>query len=133
MPVTILIVDDDPDDLWLFCEALHEIDPSYRCLTALNGIEALQLLENLVVAPDFIFIDLNLPFMSGRECLIELKKTPRLANIPVIIYSTSKLKTDIDEVYKLGAVFFLTKPNSFQDIVKKVSAILAGKWEEIDY
>ncbi len=133
MPVTILIVDDDPDDLWLFCEALHEIDPSYRCLTALNGIEALQLLENLVVAPDFIFMDLNLPFMSGRECLIDLKKNPRLANIPVIIYSTSKLKTDIDEVYKLGAVHFLTKPNSFQDIVKKVSAILAGKWEEIDY
>lgn len=131
MQITLLIVDDDPDDVELFCAAVYEINKTYRCITASNGKEALQLLQNAIIKPDFIFMDLNLPIMNGKECLKELKKTD-FANIPVIIYSTSKQKTDIEEVYRLGAIHFLTKPNSFRGIIKMISDILAGKWEEID-
>ncbi len=97
MQVTLLIVDDDPDDLWLF--SVYEINKGYRCITASNGKEALQLLQNAIVKPHYIFMDLNLPVMNGKECLREIKKKPRFADIPVIIYSTSKLKTDMEEVY----------------------------------
>ncbi len=133
MQITLLIVDDDPDDLWLFSEAVYEINKGYRCITASNGKEALQLLQNAIVKPHYIFMDLNLPVMNGKECLREIKKKPRFADIPVIIYSTSKLKTDMEEVYKLGATHFLTKPNSFHGIVKIISDVLKGKLEEIDH
>ena len=132
MQITLLIVDDDPDDLWLFCEAVYEINKASRCITACNGKEALQLLQNAIIKPDFIFMDLNLPFMNGKECLTELKKNSEFSDIPVIIYSTSKLQKDIDEVYKLGAAHFLSKPNSFRDIVKVVSNIVTGKLEEME-
>ncbi|HXL57870.1 MAG TPA: response regulator [Chitinophagaceae bacterium] len=133
MQITLLIVDDDPDDLWLFSEAVYEINKAYRCITASNGKEALQLLQNAIVKPHYIFMDLNLPVMNGKECLREIKKKPQFADIPVIIYSTSKLKTDMEEVYKLGAAHFLTKPNTFHDIVKIISDVLTGKLEEIDH
>jgi CheY-like chemotaxis protein len=129
MQTTLLIVDDDPDDIGLFREAVYEINKGYRCITASNGKEALQLLQNAIKNPDFIFMDLNLPIMNGKECLIELKKNPEFAGIPVIIYSTSKLQTDIEEVSKLGAAHFLTKPNTFREIIKMVSGILTGKIE----
>src|SRR6266498_4371797 len=102
-------------------------------LLLLTGKEALQLLQNAIVKPHYIFMDLNLPVMNGKECLREIKKKPRFADTPVIIYSTSKLKTDMEEVYKLGATHFLTKPNSFHGIVKIISDVLKGKLEEIDH
>jgi len=125
MPTTLLIVDDDNDDMALFCEAIHEINKTYRCITASNGLEALQLLKRAVKKPDFVFLDLNLPFMNGKECLAEIKSIPALVSIPVIIYTTSKLKKDIDEVYKLGAANFLTKPNSFREIIEMVSNVFS--------
>src|SRR5947207_8385078 len=131
MQFTILIVDDDDDDITLFCDAVHHINKAYRCIAASNGREALQLLQHAILKPDFIFMDLNLPFINGKECLTLIKKNPELAHIPVIIYSTSKLQTDIDEVYKLGAANFLTKPNSFREIIKMVSHILTEEKEKL--
>src|SRR5438874_13541995 len=101
--MTLLIIDDDPDDAGLLCAAVYKVNKEYHCNIASNGNEALQLLKDAIVTPDLIFMDLNLPLMNGKECLTELKKRPELKNIPVIVYSTSKLQTDIDEAYKLGA------------------------------
>jgi len=129
MQLTLLIVDDDNDDIALLCEAIHEINKDHCCLTASNGKEALQLLEQTIIKPDFIFMDLNLPFMNGKECLAAIKSKPELVHIPVIVYSTSKFQTDIDEVHKLGAAKFLTKPTSFRNMIKMVSDILKGKGE----
>ena len=101
MQLTLLIVDDDNDDITLFCDAVHEIDKTHQCITASNGKEALQLLQHEGKKPDFIFMDLNLPFINGKECLTQIKRKPEFVDIPIIIYSTSKLQKDIDDVYKL--------------------------------
>ena len=129
---TLLIVDDDPDDVQLFSEAVSGINNSFRCLSASNGEEALQLLKEAIIKPDFIFLDLNMPRMNGKQCLVQLKTDSQFADILVIIYSTSKVKKDIEDTLRLGAVSFLTKPNKFDHLVKAISYVLAGKWEKVN-
>ena len=69
------IADDDPDDQELFIEALLQIDAQCKCVTAFDGLEALnKLFSQTVYVPDFIFLDLNMPKMNGKECLVEIKK-----------------------------------------------------------
>ena len=129
---TFLIVDDDSDDYDFFCEAVSEIDSEARCFTAINGEDALKKLRIMAPQlPDFIFLDLNMPRMDGRECLLELKKDIKLRNIPVIIFTTSSAQKDIDDTMATGATYFLTKPSDFQSlrntiqfVMNKVSASL---------
>src|SRR4051794_40368807 len=111
---TFFIVDDDIDDQELFMEAVSEVDQSIECISASDCEEALDLLKSgKVVLPDMIFLDLNMPRLNGKQCLAELKRQANLKHIPVIIYSTSSEKKDIEETTKLGAAHFLTKPNKF--------------------
>jgi len=130
LPKTILIVDDDADDIELFCLAVGEIDDAIKCIHARTGEEALQLLrKNLLRKPDYIFLDLNMPRMNGKQCLGMIKKDPEFSEIPVIIYSTSKLPEDYKETKSLGAVHFLTKPSRHADLKKAISYVLEEKWE----
>ncbi|HEY0047074.1 MAG TPA: response regulator, partial [Flavobacterium sp.] len=78
--------------------------------------------------PDFIFLDLNMPEKGGKECLVEIRKHSKLKEIPVIIYSTSSSKKDIDDTYELGANLYITKPNSFTELRKAVRKIMALDW-----
>lgn len=122
----VLLIDDDPDDRDIFCEALHEVDVSAQCIAVQDGAEALGMLQSHDGAlPDFIFLDLNMPRLNGQQCLSEIKKTGSLLHIPVIIYTTSKQQQDIDETRSLGAAYFITKPNTFEGICKSIACVLA--------
>ena len=105
----LMIVDDDKDDRFFFRSAIRKKNPSYKCLEAEDGADALKQLRKAKHLPDFIFLDLNMPKMDGRECLKELKKDKLLKKIPVIIYSTSGNTVDAQVNKDLGADFFLTK------------------------
>lgn len=130
LPKILLIIDDDADDIELFCLAVGEIDKTIKCISARTGDEALLLLrKNLLRKPDYIFLDLNMPRMNGKQCLGMIKKHPEFSDIPVIIYSTSKLPQDYDETKALGAVHFLTKPSKHDDLKKAISYVLEEKWE----
>ena len=122
--MTLLIVDDDVDDLQFFIDAIGEIDPRIHCLTAFNGIEALMLLETHDSRPDYIFLDLNMPKMNGKQCLRHLKNSPLFRSIPVIIYSTSRRPEDSDEAREMGAAAFIVKPNKFFQLKSEISAVL---------
>jgi DNA-binding response OmpR family regulator len=115
------LIDDDLDDQEIFALALQEVDENFKCLTANSGYEALQKLSfaNSVV-PDYIFLDLNMPRMNGKECLIEIKKFEKLNKIPVIIYSTSSSQNDIIDAQRLGASNFITKPFSIAELTDKL-------------
>ena len=123
----ILIVDDDSDDVEIFCEAIAEINPTIKCESAENGEEALKLLRKpFQVLPDFIFLDLNMPRMNGKQCLAELKKDPRLKEIPVVVYTTSKLDEDFQETARLGAMLFITKPTRLTKLVETITFVLSA-------
>jgi CheY-like chemotaxis protein len=112
----MMIVDDDSDDTDLFCEALKEVDSSIKCLIARDGEEALNLLKNLTVLPDLIFLDINMPRMNGKTCFREIRKNPLLRNIPIVIYSTSARPDEIKEFESQGATF-MAKPSGYSDLV----------------
>jgi CheY-like chemotaxis protein len=124
--MTILNVDDDNEDIEIFCEAVRDIDPSILCLVAKSAEEALQILHSEIDLPSYIFLDINMPKIDGNTCLREIKKDSRLRKIPVIMYSTFSRRSDI-EVYKKLDADFLVKQNSYRELVTELKKVLGRK------
>lgn len=120
----ILNVDDDEEDIEIFCDAVREIDPSIICLVAKSSEEALRILDSDLELPAYIFLDINMPKVDGNSCLAEIKKDRRLSSIPVIMYSTHTRKSDIETYRQLNAGF-LVKQNSFHELVAELKKVLA--------
>jgi CheY-like chemotaxis protein len=118
------LIDDDADDRDIFLMALGEIDADIRFDYAINGKEGIEKLKNKKEdLPDFIFLDLNMQVMDGRECLRELKKIATVADIPVIIYSTTLNENIIYETLNMGAFDHIEKPTKIgvlKDYLKRV-------------
>lgn len=114
-PTNILLAEDDADDRDLFLEAVALVDPSIKVVTVDNGEKLMNRLRELP-SPDCIFLDLNMPKKNGKECLKEIKANEKTQLIPVIIYTTSLNKKDIEETYSRGATHFMRKPNSFREL-----------------
>jgi CheY-like chemotaxis protein len=128
--ITILLVDDDEDDRKLFFEAVKEVDDTILCVSAGNGQEALLYLKNMDnQLPDYIFLDLHMPGLSGQRCLEEIKKDARLAPVPVIVYTTSREVSESIALKKLGAVHFMSKPTLPDEVYYMVSFVLGEKWD----
>ena len=128
--MTILLIDDDMDDTLLFRKVVSDIDDAIYFLSAQDGKEALDFLHSAPTnLPDIIFLDLNMPKMNGKECLMLLKKDPLLKEIPVIIYTTSSLPKDKQETIAEGALCFITKPSSIADL-KKILQVITGSFPE---
>lgn len=119
----IVIADDDDDDKELFIEAMSYISNNIKVTTASNGKDLLDLLHTGAL-PDIIFMDLNMPVMSGFQCLSKIKQDPKLMVIPVLIYSTSANLEQIEETYLQGATRYIQKPSSFQNIKQLLRSIL---------
>lgn len=118
------IVDDDIDDQQFLAEALAENDPGCRCFTASNGSEAISyLIDAFIPMPDVIFLDLNMPILNGEQFLVILKQTSSLQHIPVIIYSTTSNKREMEEMKKRGASYFLVKTHSFKALREELASI----------
>ena len=127
--MTILIVDDDEDDRKLFIEATGELDNTINCLSAADGTEALGLLrDERNEVPDMIFLDLRMPGLTGEECLVEIKKEPRLAKVPVIVYTTSRDVRESIRLKQLGAAHFMSKPVSPEEVFYMVSFAIGSQW-----
>lgn len=124
----LFIIDDDTEDQEIFIEALREVDASVICNTAMNGEDAFHQLENMMVLPDLIFLDLNMPKLNGKQVLKELKRTDGVSEVPVIMYSTSFGPRDIEEIKQSGAAFYLLKPSRFDDLCKSLQEILSKDW-----
>lgn len=124
MKKNVFLVDDDRDDREIFIEALAEIDDSCKCFTAENGEEAINKLHAGAFVPDYIFLDLNMPRMNGRECLVQIKSINRLKETPVIIYTTSSLQREKEELVRLGASMFITKPANFHELCSSLKQVL---------
>lgn len=119
----ILYIDDDQEDREIFQEAISEIGP-YVCNVAVDGKQGIDALENFVVMPDYIFVDVNMPVMNGKQFLEKVKETPRLRSIPVIMYSTTNYAQERIEYFNLGARDVLVKPNTFHDICQLLRSVI---------
>ncbi len=112
----ILLVEDEAADAHLVKAALAENHILADLHHVLDGREALEYLRRqgpryaTARRPNLILLDLNMPRMDGRECLVALKSDPDLADIPVVVLTTSAVERDVLASYKLGAAGFITKP-----------------------
>ena len=120
----ILYIDDDAEDRDIFKEAIAAIDPSYICNVAHDGYQGLKALEEFVVMPDYIFVDVNMPRMSGKQFLSEIKKIPRLRSIPLIMYSTTNHQEEMQSYFNMGAHKVLVKANTFNGVCDIISATI---------
>ena len=125
-PATVFLIDDDADDREIFALAMAEIDPSYKCVTAKNGVEALETLNLGELKPDCIFLDLNMPRMNGKLCLEEIKKQSRLQQIPIVIYTTSSGTRDKEQLLAMGAFAFVTKPPEIDQLISLLKNIFSN-------
>jgi chemotaxis family two-component system response regulator Rcp1 len=127
-PIEILMVEDNPGDVRLTVEALKEGKVRNNFHTVEDGELALAFLRRQgdyakAPHPDLILLDLNLPKMSGREVLAEIKEDPELRRIPVVILTVSKAEQDILKSYNLHANCYITKPvdlDQFLEVVKSI-------------
>jgi two-component system, response regulator len=136
--IPILIADDDQDDLEMIQEALKEsrLLNNIHCVN--DGEELMDYLHHrgkfsdpvLNPTPGLILLDLNMPRMDGREALREIKKDPNLRQIPIVVLTTSQAEEDIFRTYDLGVNSFITKPVSFESLVKVMKA-LGQYWFDI--
>ena len=123
------MIDDDEDDRNLFENALTEIDPAIQFDFAVNGKDALRYLNAEHNAPpDYIFLDLRMPGITGKQCLMEIRKSRRLAEIPVIVYTTSRDVLESKELKMLGASHFMSKPTSPEEVYYMISFVLGEKF-----
>jgi DNA-binding NtrC family response regulator len=120
----VLLIDDDEDDQELFQLAIKEISASIECITSDNAQGALAQLENRELIADLIFLDLNMPIMTGQQFLSEMHKQEALSRIPVIILSTSSNMDTINEAKSLGAKSFIIKPSNFRELKNILHGIL---------
>ncbi len=120
----ILLIDDDADDQELFQLALDKIDQNIQCKVMASAKEALRFLEEESVTADLIFLDLNMPLMTGQQFLSELKKRPNLCEIPIVVLSTSSDKETIEQAKSLGAMKFFTKPSDFNELKEIIQNLL---------
>ncbi len=136
--IHVLLAEDDPDDQLMVTEAFEENRLHNHIHIVENGIELLDFLRNegkyqdpsLAPRPGLILLDLNMPRMDGRTALEEIKKDPKLRSIPIVILTTSKAEEDILKTYDLGANSFITKPVTFDELVRIVKSI-TEYWIEI--
>jgi chemotaxis family two-component system response regulator Rcp1 len=127
-PIEVLLVEDSPGDVRLTREAFKDAKVHINLHVASDGTEAMAFLGREgsytdVPRPDLILLDLNLPKKDGREVLEDIKKSPTLKSIPVVILTTSASEADILKSYRLHANCYITKPvglSGFLEVIKSI-------------
>lgn len=114
-PLEILLVEDNPGDVRLTTEMLKQAKLLNRLTVAVDGEQALAMLQRTEgyahqPLPDLILLDLNLPGLDGRELLERIKDDPRLSRIPVVVLTQSGAEADVRRVYDSYASCYVRKP-----------------------
>lgn len=127
--LTILLVEDNPADARLIMEFFKEINIKNNLHIVHDGMEAMEFLFKQCkgnmdkYCPDLVILDLNLPRMSGREILKEIKEDEELKTIPVLILTTSDASEDVKECYDHYANCYLIKPVDFDEFANVMESI----------
>lgn len=126
MGKTVLLIDDDQDDLDIMKQALEALDNSLLCLSFVYPDEALRILQTneLVVQPDYIFIDINMPGITGDKCLKILRSDRQFDHIVITLYSTSMPGPVAETLQAAGANFVFEKPVRMKEYVTILKNII---------
>jgi len=132
------MADDDEDDRLMTKDALKESHLANDLRFVEDGEELVDYLKHegkyadkvSAPRPGIILLDLNMPKKDGREALKEIKADKKLCDIPIVVFTTSQAEEDIYRSYKLGVNSFITKPVTFESLIK-VMKTLGKYWFEV--
>ena len=121
-PATVLIVEDHPQNLELLEVYMEDLAPEVTTLSAVNGVEALEMVEKH--QPDLILLDIMIPKMSGFEVCRHLKGNPETRDILVVMITALNETGDIERATECGTDDYLTKPVGRQALANLVRTML---------
>ncbi len=123
----ILLVDDNPDDVYLTIHAFRQNDIANEIVVANDGVWALDLLlpsdDRPPLRPAIVLLDINMPRMGGLELLSRLRADPRTRALPVIMLTTSTEDHDIAESYSGGANSYVAKPVTSEEFLEAAKTL----------
>ena len=128
---TILLVEDDPNDVFLIQRAFRKANLANPIQVMKDGEAAVQYLSgqepyadrDRYPLPILMLLDLKLPRRSGLEVLEWLKQQPKLKRLPVVVLTSSREHTDLNRAYDLGANSYLVKPVAFDSLLNMVQTL----------
>ena len=125
----IYLVDDDKEDRELFSEALSHVDQNIKLIEINCGTKLIEALNNEEFPlPEIIFLDINMPKLTGIDCLKKIKANSKFKDLNIVIYSTYAHQNDIDEAYEQGASRYYVKPTMFDNLKE----VILGALENIN-
>lgn len=128
---TILLVEDDPNDVFLMQRAFRKANLANPIQVVQDGESAVLYLEGqeqysdraLYPLPSLMLLDLKLPRRSGLEVLEWLRQQPKLRRLPVVVLTSSREHVDVNRAYELGANSYLVKPVAFDGLLNMVKSL----------
>ncbi|WP_282071570.1 response regulator [Polaribacter atrinae] len=127
--LSILLVDDDEIERMKFKKVCCDYNCTSIIVEAINGKEALSILNKAKYLFNIIILDLHMPEMNGLDFLRNLKSNDKFKNIPIIIMSNSKDDTELKKCYDYGVSGYFTKPVQYSKYSQKVKSVL-NYWKE---
>jgi chemotaxis family two-component system response regulator Rcp1 len=123
----LLLVEDSASDIRLVKEALKETGVPVEVTIMRDGVEALEYLRQVELGlanrPDLVLLDLNLPRKNGQEVLADVKSSPSLRRIPVLVMTSSESDDDVNQCYALNANCYITKPGDLNAYINVIRSI----------
>lgn len=127
---TILLVEDNPQDVELTIEALSEHNLANQVIAVNDGVEALEYLNQegpfknrKKGNPAVLLLDIKMPRMDGIEVLAAIRGNEKLKSIPVVMLTSSREEPDLKKCYDLGVNAYVVKPVNFRDFLEAVKHI----------
>lgn len=122
----ILLAEDDNDDVVIFELAMNQMDFPYLLRNATDGDTLFVMLKDKV--PYILFLDIHMPCKDGIACIVEIRKNKEYDNLPVIMYTSNLASKMVEDSFRNGANFYVTKTNTINALVDKLKKIFAVDW-----
>ncbi len=122
--IEVFLVEDNPADVLLVRVALSQIPLPLKLLVAKDGEQALKMLSSPDFQPRLIILDLNMPRVDGQTVL---QQYPQKKKIPIVIFSSTQNKIEVQKALALGAREYVQKPIGFEPYADAVRGIV-NRW-----
>jgi CheY-like chemotaxis protein len=121
---TILLIDDDLDDIEILQDAIASLGQERIFQTARSRGQVIEVLQNVQNIPDLVFLDLNMPGVIGTELLQKLKTSAATRDIPIVLYSTHPKEVMQQIAKPFNAEHYIQKPSDYSELVASLKQVL---------